>query len=104
MHLYCRRRRRRPDRCHSDSPAARATVESLESRQLLHGCHEPGAGLRAQYFDSADFTSPKRTRTEAVNFYWDNGSPDPSIAPDTFSVRWTGQLDAPSTGAYTFTA
>jgi hypothetical protein len=37
-----------------------------------------------------------------VNFSWGTGSPDPSIAPDTFSVRWSGQIKADHTETYTF--
>ena len=29
-------------------------------------------------------------------------SPDPAIGPDTFSVRWTGKIQADSTGSYLF--
>ncbi|BAU12498.1 PA14 domain-containing protein [Leptolyngbya sp. NIES-3755] len=62
-----------------------------------------GNGLRAEYFDNADFTGTRVTRTDAiVNFNWGSGSPDPLIAPDTFSALWTGQILAPTTGAYQF--
>ena len=36
---------------------------------------------------------------ERVHFDWADGSPDPKIKPDRFSVRWTGKLVAPKTGA-----
>lgn len=62
-----------------------------------------GNGLRGQYFTNADFTSPALTRVDAsVNFGWGLGSPASSIAPDTFSVRWTGQVQAQRTQTYTF--
>jgi hypothetical protein len=39
-----------------------------------------------------------------INFGWGNGSPDPSVNPDNFSVRWTGQIAVPTSGeTYTFT-
>ena len=61
-------------------------------------------GLTATYFNNADFSNPAFTRTDAaVNFNWDYGSPDPRIAPDTFSVRWQGRLIAPKTERFTFT-
>jgi len=42
-------------------------------------------------------------RTDAtVNFNWGAGSPYPQIGANTFSVRWTGWVHAPVTGAYTF--
>jgi glucose/arabinose dehydrogenase len=62
-----------------------------------------GTGLRGEYFDNVGFTGLVLTRTDAtVNFDWGTGSPDLNIGTDTFSVRWTGQVEAPSTGTYTF--
>jgi len=64
---------------------------------------QPGRGLQGAYFDNMDFTAPVFTRTDpTINFNWGSGSPDPRIAPDTFSIRWTGQIIAPTTGIYTF--
>ena len=37
-----------------------------------------------------------------VNFDWGTGSPDPSIGADTFSVRWTGQVQPQYSETYTF--
>lgn len=86
-----------------------ALPETLEPRRLLSAdpaqAQPPGTqqGLTATYYDNLDFTGPSITRIDpAINFNWGYGSPAPSIAPDTFSVRWTGQLTAPETGAYTF--
>jgi fibronectin type 3 domain-containing protein len=63
-----------------------------------------GTGLKGEYFDNSNFTNLKLTRTDAtVNAFWDSGSPDPSMGADTFSVRWTGQIVADKTEAYTFT-
>ncbi|MEI6605640.1 MAG: DUF6288 domain-containing protein, partial [Verrucomicrobiota bacterium] len=62
-----------------------------------------GTGLKGEYFDNINFTNLKVTRTDAqVNFDWGSGSPDPTIGPDTFSVRWSGMLLVPETGTYTF--
>jgi hypothetical protein len=61
-----------------------------------------GTGLIASYFDNGDLTSLKVTRTDAtVNFNWGNGSPDPSVAPDSFSARWTGFIEPLFTETYT---
>jgi hypothetical protein len=46
--------------------------------------------------------SPALTRDEAVNFDWGEAAPAPGVAPDFFSARWTGALEAPVTGSYTF--
>ncbi len=60
-------------------------------------------GLQGEYFDHANFTAPKLTRIDAeVDFAWGANSPHPAIAPDTFSVRWTGWVQPRSSGLYTF--
>lgn len=70
-----------------------------------------GDGLAASYYDDTTATSdghlsnpPALTRTDAtIDFDWGNGSPAPVIPVDHFSVRWTGTIQAPVTGSYTFT-
>jgi hypothetical protein len=60
-------------------------------------------GLKGEYYDNQDLTNLKLTRTDPkVDFSWGTGSPDPSIAPDTFSIRWSGQVMADHTETYTF--
>jgi len=60
-------------------------------------------GLTATYFNNRDFTGTTFSRIDAVvNFNWGTGSPHPSIAGDTFSVRWTGSIEPLSTGSHTF--
>jgi hypothetical protein len=62
-----------------------------------------GTGLRAEYFNNPDFTDLVLVRTDAtVNFDWGLGSPDATIGPDTFAVRWTGQIEARYSQTYTF--
>ncbi|MCC5623034.1 Calx-beta domain-containing protein, partial [Nostoc sp. CHAB 5715] len=62
-----------------------------------------GDGLKAEYYDNIDFTNLKQTRTDStVNFNWGRNSPDPSIGADTFSVRWTGQVEAKYSENYNF--
>ncbi len=62
-----------------------------------------GNGLRADYFDDIDLTDPALARVDAsVNFDWGTGSPDSGIGPNTFSVRWTGQVMPQYTETYTF--
>lgn len=64
---------------------------------------EPANGLRGDYYDNANLTNLKLTRTDnTINFNWGSGSPNSAIAPNTFSARWTGQVQAPSSGTYTF--
>jgi hypothetical protein len=62
-----------------------------------------GTGLKGDYYDNADLTNLVLTRTDAtINFDWGTSSPDPSIGPDSFSVRWTGQVQPLYTETYTF--
>jgi hypothetical protein len=65
-----------------------------------------GVGLRGEYFDRADFTNARTVRTDAtVNFDWGTTIPAGTTlgGENTFSVRWTGQVEAPIGGTYTFT-
>jgi hypothetical protein len=52
-----------------------------------------GTGLAAEYFDNADFTGTRVTRTDAsVNFNWGNGSPATGITPRPRTLarsRWS---------------
>jgi fibronectin type 3 domain-containing protein len=62
-----------------------------------------GDGLLGQYFDNIDFTNLVVTRVDpTVNFDFGGGSPDPAIGADTFSVIWSGQVQAQFTETYTF--
>lgn len=61
------------------------------------------AGLKGEYYDNKDFTILKVTRTDpTINFDWGSGSPDPLIGADTFSVRWTGQVQPRYSEVYSF--
>ncbi|MCW2924164.1 MAG: transrane domain containing protein [Thermoleophilia bacterium] len=58
-------------------------------------------GLRATYFNDTAFRKPALTRTDArVAFNWKYGSPARSVGANTFSARWTGDLQAPKAGTY----
>jgi glucose/arabinose dehydrogenase len=60
-------------------------------------------GLLATYFDGQDFTRPVLTRFDPrIDFDWKEGSPAPGVTPDTFSVRWTGKLEAKVNGPHIF--
>jgi PA14 domain len=77
--------------------------DSAISKTLLPDSQD-GSGLYADYFDDKELQEYKFSRTDArVDFDWGVGSPDPTIAADTFSIRWTGWVKAAVTGTYTFT-
>ncbi|OKH38477.1 endopolygalacturonase [[Phormidium ambiguum] IAM M-71] len=62
-----------------------------------------GNGLRGEYYDNYNLTNLKFTRTDSnVDFNWGTGSPASGIGSDTFSVRWTGQIQPETSGNYTF--
>src|SRR2546427_5894461 len=64
----------------------------------------PVNAFRGQYYDNADLTNLGLTPTDAtINFYWGLGAPDPSIGPDTFSVRWGGDWSFSVSGRHRFT-
>lgn len=71
--------------------------------QIEQATATTGKGLRGEYFDNSNLTNPRLTRIDStVNFTWGTGSPNATIAPDTFSVRWTGQVQPTTTGTYRF--
>jgi glucose/arabinose dehydrogenase len=67
------------------------------------GC--PADNFTAEYFNNMTLSGqPVLTRCEAaIDHDWGTGSPAPEVNPDSFSARWTRDVDfAP--GTYTFTA
>lgn len=59
------------------------------------------AGLVGEYYDNSNFTGLKfKRRDGTIDFNWGTGSPDSRIQRDTFSVRWTGQMQAIEGGSY----
>src|SRR5690606_24471177 len=62
-----------------------------------------GGGLKGEYFDTRDFGNKIFERIDpTIEFNWGNGAPDSRMGSDTFSVRWTGQIEATHTERYTF--
>jgi len=66
-----------------------------------------GTGLLGEYFNDPNngshFGAFVRGRLDpTVNFDWASTGPAPGVTVDNFSVRWTGQVQAPAGGNYTF--
>src|SRR6187200_183954 len=62
----------------------------------------PGTGLRGDYFNDRFLQALVLTREDpTVDFDWGGDSPDPLVAPDNFSVRWTGAVRADFSEMYT---
>jgi beta-glucosidase len=59
-------------------------------------------GLNAEYFGNLALSgAPVFSRLDqGVNFNWTLSSPDERLAKDQYSVRWKGEITAPSTGTY----
>jgi len=59
-------------------------------------------GLLAEYFSntSLDGNPAMRKVEENMQFAWTLFAPDPKLATDCYSVKWTGKLIAPSTGTF----
>ena len=63
-------------------------------------------GLRGEYYHGSS-GNPWRdlimVRIDpTIDFSWGDGSPDPSINIDGFTVRWTGMIEVPASAIYTF--
>ncbi|MBH8576603.1 PQQ-dependent sugar dehydrogenase [Nostocaceae cyanobacterium CENA369] len=85
----------------SDTKGNFASAGSIGSFQV--NIAGTGTGLNAEYYDNQNFTNLKLTRVDpTVNFNWGKGSPAASIGADTFSVRWTGQVEAKYSETYNF--
>ena len=91
------------------SPAmAKCNVESgtdvaLEFRAEQGGGARGGTGLKAEYFNDLNFQSPALMRVDRrIDFDWGEAAPHPRVGADDFAVRWTGKLDPPRSGTYTF--
>ncbi|WP_170065457.1 PA14 domain-containing protein [Abditibacterium utsteinense] len=64
-----------------------------------------GTGLSATYYDNSDFTNPKLgRRDQRVDFNWGSVAPDPKMGAESFSVRWSGFVQAQFSENYTFSA
>ncbi len=62
-----------------------------------------GTGLQGDYYSDKALGTLVLTRVDpSVNFDWAYGSPDPKVAVDNFSIRWTGQVVPLYSETYTF--
>lgn len=60
-------------------------------------------GVLGEYYDNLDFTGTRETRLDAdINFDFAERSPlpNPAFDVDTYSIRWTGELQVDVAGVY----
>ena len=90
----------------SDGGAATHDITTPASNTAYTATYVPastGPGLSATYYNNSDLTGSTVTRIDpTIDFNWGSGSPSPSIGANTFSARWTGQVQAAVTGTHTF--
>ena len=61
-------------------------------------------GLKGDYYTGINFDRKVFSRIDPnLNFNWRGRTPGPGIDRQFYSVRWTGQLHAPTSGMYRFT-
>jgi mannan endo-1,4-beta-mannosidase len=77
--------------------AAEAAIVAAKGDSVLQ------SGLWGQYYNNMTLSgTPALTRTDAnIQFSWKQGSPDPAIRIDAFSIRWSGKLTAAYSETYT---
>jgi hypothetical protein len=84
-----------------DTPAADKTFTAT----FTSADKGEGDGLKGEYFiqEKTFNGEPSLTRVdEQVAFNWGNGSPDPSIPDNRYTVRWTGEILPQFDDEYTF--
>jgi hypothetical protein len=62
-----------------------------------------GGGIKGEYYTGLDLIDLALTRVEPqINFNWSLSGPDQAVGNDNYSVRWTGELNVPISGTYSF--
>jgi uncharacterized repeat protein (TIGR03806 family) len=89
-------------------PLARNLVDARAVQVVAHWIRslprvEGVAGLKAEYFNGRDGADLRLTRLDSsVNFAWGEAAPFAGLDRDSFSVRWTGQIEPLLSEEYTF--
>jgi hypothetical protein len=74
--------------------AAAATNDAVQGR---------GAGLLGHYFGNTNLSGNVVVRLDqTIDFDWGTREPAPGVTADAFSVAWTGEVEAPASGNFTF--
>jgi RHS repeat-associated protein len=87
------------------STPSRTPTRSITPTPTITSTSAPGTGngLLGQYYDNGNFTWLVLARTDPnVSFWWGDATPAPGVGADTFSVRWTGEVEAVYSETYRF--
>lgn len=89
----------------SDGKSIRHLITTPRDDTTYTATYKPTQPFTAKYFDNTNLTgTPVLTRQDpAIDFAWGDGSPDPAVPVDNFSVRWM-KTQAFGSGRYKFTA
>lgn len=80
--------------------APRTATINIDDNDSVQG---NGDGLLGEYFNNINLTNRFEFRTDStVDFNWGTGSPVSGMGANTFSARWTGQIEARYSENYTF--
>jgi hypothetical protein len=94
---YCYLRARRTGRAGEVPAEAAQQLASLSGYPMSRLV----PGVAARYYDGGDFQQQRVARAESlIDFYYGQGSPDPSVQTNHFSARWTGFIKPPVPGRY----
>ncbi len=78
---------------------------SLFLHLAIFGCLAAQSGLKTEYYNGTNFNEMVATSIEPmIDLSWNDEPPVPGLNPHNCSIRWTGILNAPETGTYTFSA
>jgi alpha-D-xyloside xylohydrolase len=74
----------------------------IPSRNFFDKNNKQG-GLSGEYYNGEKFDNLKKNRTDSIiDFNWGQNSPMPELQHDNYTIRWSGKIEVPSTGDYTF--
>ncbi|MFA6422680.1 MAG: PKD domain-containing protein [Candidatus Buchananbacteria bacterium] len=80
------------------------TTETRRGEVQNCGSESNGNGLKGSYFSNHTLSgNPVLVRTDSqINFAWQSSAPATNVPKDRFSVRWEGEVQADTSGSYTF--
>ena len=86
-------------------PAGATVFVAIPAANIFREATGNGAGYLATYYQNTTLGEPSSHSAieSAITYDFGAGTPvDPAMQPDTFSVRWTGQVQPQYTDEYTF--